>query len=187
MLREIDKHLLKQVAILKKAQEEGRQVYFLKNRRCGHTMMIQLLETEDIEHEEIIKKELMSDNTWMDFEEYEFERAYLEGRHMEWVRANPDTKDKINKVILSKVKGFKEWVEQTSLFNAIKNNPHATEIRANDGSIKIVPSGIKINTAEELPTEFLLEFYMNSPFNTTTDNNTKQIENNDNTDIETLW
>lgn len=176
MLRQIDKHLLEQVAVLRKAQEEGRQVYFLKKRRYGMTLMIQLLETEDIEHEEIIKQRLMSDEVkWMSFDEYQFHQRWMEKAHQELLDANPEMRERIVKAIFSRIIGFKEWIEDTSLFHSIVNNPLAMEIKAIDNSISLKPTGKKVEKAEDLPVELILEFYRNSPYYTI-NNNQKQIQ-----------
>ena len=70
---------------------------------------------------------------------------------------------------------FKQWVENTALFQSIlqhSGNP-AASIEAADKSIRLDLSFKKIHNFEELPTELLLEFYKNSPWN----NNNESIKN----------
>lgn len=63
---------------------------------------------------------------------------------------------------------FKTWVEQTSLFDSIKNRKKVIgvdfyEIRAKEITIRLKDNVI-VNKAEDLPIELIENFYINSPF-----------------------
>ena len=60
-------------------------------------------------------------------------------------------------------KKFKEWIENTSLFHALKHDHRGTRIVANDGSIGFYLDR-NATVAEELPLEVVWVFYQNSPF-----------------------
>lgn len=68
--------------------------------------------------------------------------------------------------VFQSIPGFKEWIEQTSLFNTIKRFAGTGLI------IEGIPNGLSlqlngisnIQSAEDLPIELLIEFYLNSPF-----------------------
>lgn len=68
--------------------------------------------------------------------------------------------------VFESIPGFKEWIENTSLFSTIKRFAGSGII------IEGIPDGLRlqlngisdINVAEDLPVELLLEFYLNSPF-----------------------
>lgn len=94
----------------------------------------------------------------------------------------------------NKLKGikqdFKEWIEQTQLFLAIKQ--HAGTgliIESLPYGLQIQLNGIsKVEKAEDLPIEFIQNFYENSPFYTDNTYTQKQINlNNESTSEENLW
>ena len=76
-------------------------------------------------------------------------------------------KTNIKNLLITKLAGFKDWVEQTSLFAALSNDFGET-IRCHDIdgniSMEFERNGIPINVAEDLPIELLIEFFINSPF-----------------------
>lgn len=71
-------------------------------------------------------------------------------------------------------KQFVAWVENTSLFHAIKSDPYGTEIVAQDGSFRLELTG-KVEKAEQLPIPVLYNFYINSPFFNKGDNLSKTL------------
>jgi hypothetical protein len=83
---------------------------------------------------------------------------------------------------------FKEWVEKTPLFNAIKNNAGTgliIELPEYDTRFKL--DGVsKVEKAEELPIEILQEFWRNSPFYIQEYDNLKNKQH-DNSSDEDLW
>lgn len=102
-------------------------------------------------------------------------------------KANADNVEKIfdkllgerfTKTIFDNNKVFKEWVEQTSLFNALvqdSGNPTCVGIRATDNSLELLTRGIKVSTVYDLPFELVVEFWKNSPFYESRDNPTGNI------------
>jgi hypothetical protein len=64
---------------------------------------------------------------------------------------------------------FLAWVEGTSLFHAIKNDPPGTRIEAVDEgfALELQPFQGKIQNAIDLPKEILHHFAMNSPWSRT--------------------
>ena len=75
----------------------------------------------------------------------------------------------LNKLMFEVVPGFKEWIEQTKLFVAIKeaiakrNSNFSSEasisIHSNEVDIDNIPRGVIIEVAEDLPTEIIKVFY----------------------------
>lgn len=71
--------------------------------------------------------------------------------------------------VFSSIPDFKEWIENTQLFQVLKqesNNPSnfgVPTIRSEQISIGL-NSGIKVDTAYDLPIEVIFEFFLNSPY-----------------------
>lgn len=61
---------------------------------------------------------------------------------------------------------FKVWIEQTSLFNAMKQDALGVEIHGNtpDGFLTLNQRKIRPQIAEDLPKEMIEEFFKNSPW-----------------------
>lgn len=66
-------------------------------------------------------------------------------------------------------RAFLTWVENTSLYTALQNDPYGTEIRGHspEGDVMLNLHLVRdrpINSAEDLPVEILRNFYINSPW-----------------------
>ncbi len=83
--------------------------------------------------------------------------------------------------VFNSIPGFKEWIEQTSLFNTIKMHVGSgirIDLIPNNASY-ILNKGGKVEKAEDLPIEMIVEFFINSPYycNKTNFDNIKLIMN----------
>jgi len=90
------------------------------------------------------------------------------------------SKDVIERYI--KLPKFKEWLENTQLFNVIKeeSNSHgmmgiSPTIVGKGIQLQLEP-GVVVNRMEDLPLEMVMEFFRNSPFYANSDNNFKILE-----------
>ncbi len=86
--------------------------------------------------------------------------------------------------VFSSIHGFKEWIENTQLFQVLKqesNNPNnfgVPVIRSEVISLNL-NNNIKVNSATDLPIEMIEEFFRNSPYycDKTNYDNFKLLEN----------
>jgi len=78
-----------------------------------------------------------------------------------------DQKDPVVKDrVFQSIPGFKEWIEQTSLFCTIQQlaGTGATILGIPDG-LQLHMTGISnVQNAEDLPIELIMEFFKNSPW-----------------------
>lgn len=82
----------------------------------------------------------------------------------------------------TKWEGFARWVEETALFNAIKEGiPKSREMKVDYYTIQAgdfqlnLSSNKDVNVAGDLPVEMLIEFYLNSPWITQRDNSIQKL------------
>lgn len=73
--------------------------------------------------------------------------------------------DNVSRVFQS-TPGFKEWIEQTSLFNTIKRFAGTgIIIEGIPDGLRLQLNGIsKVEKAEDLPIEMIIQFFNNSPW-----------------------
>ena len=91
---------------------------------------------------------------------------------------DPIMKDRV----FESLPGFKEWIEQTSLFSTIKRFAGSgLIIQGLPDSLRLQLNGISnVQAAEDLPIELIQQFYSNSPwheYETTVSKIHKLIEN----------
>lgn len=101
---------------------------------------------------------------WFNQEELELYEKFMNNKHKEFMK-DPKNAADFKRVIFKARPDFKEWIEQTSLFDAIKRHAGTGIIieGLSDGlSIQLNGLG-KVETAYDLPIEFIENFALNFP------------------------